>query len=552
MNLIAFVLRMCRRPMLVMALIALLSGACNAGLIAAVNQAMHSMDSISKGIMLAFIGLGLGRLLTSYVSQVMSVRFSQRAVAEMRQNLVRAILAAPLRQLEELGSARLIVALTDDIYNVTQALLAVPVTAVNVALLLGGAVYLGWLSGPLLVGLLLLAAIGSVGYSLLSKGAYRSLNRAREAEDRLFSHFRALTDGVKELKLHRTRRSVFLARDIDSATEAFQRHNITAENRFIVAQHWSHLLFYVLIGIMLFFIPMAAHVSDAARTGYVITALYLMGPLAGVLSSFALFGRANIALQKIEQLGALLRRSRTDTALAATSLPTRPFELLELVDVTHSYHHEQSDSHFLLGPISLAFEPGELVFIVGGNGSGKSTLAKIITGLYAPETGVIRLNGQPITDVNRDDFRQIFSTVFSDFFVFETLLGLEHPQLDARAKDYLTTLNLDRKVRVRDGVFSTTALSQGQRKRLALLTAYLEDRPFCLFDEWASDQDPQFKDFFYTRLLPDLRREGKAVVVITHDDKYFHLADRIIKLDCGQVEVERREPAEVLVAAEPH
>src|SRR6185295_8466500 len=123
-----------------------------------------------------------------------------------------------------------------------------------------------------------------------------------------------------------------------------------------------------------------------------------------------------------------------------------------------------------------------------------------------------------------------------DFFVFETLIGLEHPHLDARAKDYLRTLNLDRKVRVNDGAFSTTALSQGQRKRLALLTAYLEDRPFYLFDEWASDQDPQFKEFFYTRLLPELRTNGKAVVVITHDDKYFHLADRVIKLDYGQLE----------------
>jgi putative ATP-binding cassette transporter len=140
-----------------------------------------------------------------------------------------------------------------------------------------------------------------------------------------------------------------------------------------------------------------------------------------------------------------------------------------------------------------------------------------------------------ITDENRDDYRQLFSTVFSDFFLFETLLGLEHPHLDARATGFLAALHLDRTVLVRDGVLSTTALSQGQRKRLALLTAYLEDRPFYLFDEWASDQDPQFKEVFYTRLLPDLRANGKAVVVITHDEKYFHVADRVVKLDYGRV-----------------
>lgn len=538
MNLIAFVLRTCRAPMTVMASIALISGACNAGLIAAVNKSLHQFDPSAMMLVWAFVALGLGRLLTSLVSQMMSARFSQKAVAGMRRNLVRSILGAPLRQLEEIGSARLIVALTDDIYNVTQALLAVPVTAVNVALLLGGAAYLGWLSWELLVGLILFAAAGAVGYSLLSKGAYRSLNRAREEEDKLFGHFRALTDGVKELKLHRSRRSVFLARDIDSATAGFERHNIAAENRFIFAQHWSHLLFFAVIGIMLFSIPALAGVSEVARTGYVITALYLMGPLAGVLSSFALFGRANIALRKVEELGARLQASKPDAPLVPGTIKNAPFESLELLEVTHTYRHEKSDSHFMLGPISLTFQPGELVFIVGGNGSGKSTLAKMITGLYVPESGTVRLNGETVTAANRDDYRQIFSTVFSDFFVFETLLGLEHPQLDARAREYLTTLNLERKVRVCDGAFSTTALSQGQRKRLALLTAYLEDRPFYLFDEWASDQDPQFKEFFYTRLLPDLRSSDKAVVVITHDDKYFHLADRVIKLDCGQVEME--------------
>lgn len=535
MNLLAFVFRTCRKPMTAMALVALVGGACNAGLIAAVNAALRNTAKPAKSIVLAFVALGLGRLGASFISQMISVRFSQEAVATLRRNLVRAMLAAPLRQLEELGSARLIVALTDDVYNVTQALLGVPVFVVNVSLLMGGGVYLGWLSWRLLLGLMGFAALGSLGYSLLSRGAYQSLNRAREEEDRLFRHFRALTEGVKELKLHRKRRSVFLSRDIHVATEGYQRHNIAAENGFIFAQHWSHLLFYSLIGLMLFCVPVAGISSGAARTGYVITALYLMGPLAGVLSSFALFGRANIALQKIEQLGVSLRRLGTDAS--APGKPELPlsFERLELIEVTHSYHHERDDSHFILGPISLVFEPGELVFVVGGNGSGKSTLAKIITGLYTPETGTIRADGRMITDENRDDYRQLFSTVFSDFFLFETLLGLEHPHLDARATGFLAALHLDRTVLVRDGVLSTTALSQGQRKRLALLTAYLEDRPFYLFDEWASDQDPQFKEVFYTRLLPDLRANGKAVVVITHDEKYFHVADRVVKLDYGRV-----------------
>ena len=178
------------------------------------------------------------------------------------------------------------------------------------------------------------------------------------------------------------------------------------------------------------------------------------------------------------------------------------------------------------------------------NGSGKSPLAKIITGLYVPEAGEIRLDGEPITNKNRDNYRQLFSAVFGDFYLFDNLLGLKNANLDAQATEYLELLHLNHKVKVSNGVLSTTSVSQGQRKRLALLTAYLEDRPFYLFDEWASDQDPLFKNVFYTQLLPDLRARGKTVLVITHDDKYFDLADRIVKLDCGRI-VESEKPVEL-------
>jgi len=189
----------------------------------------------------------------------------------------------------------------------------------------------------------------------------------------------------------------------------------------------------------------------------------------------------------------------------------------------------------MIGPINLHFHAGELVYLVGGNGSGKSTLAKILTGLYTPEGGEIRVNGQVITNQNRDDYRQHFSAVFADFHLFDRFMGIKGENRDAQAQEYLEQLHLSHKVKIENGKLSTTELSQGQRKRLALLTAYLEDRSFYLFDEWASDQDPLFKDVFYTKLLPELKARGKTVLVITHDDHYFHLADRVIKLDYGQI-----------------
>jgi putative pyoverdin transport system ATP-binding/permease protein len=146
------------------------------------------------------------------------------------------------------------------------------------------------------------------------------------------------------------------------------------------------------------------------------------------------------------------------------------------------------------------------------------------------------LNGVPVTDSNREWYRQHFSAIFTDFHLFESYLGFNHTTLDQEVESYLKQLQLDHKVQVKDGVLSTTNLSQGQRKRLALLTAYLEDRPIYLFDEWASDQEPLFRDLFYKQILVKLKERGKTVIVITHDDRYFHLADHMIKLEYGKVE----------------
>jgi putative ATP-binding cassette transporter len=144
-----------------------------------------------------------------------------------------------------------------------------------------------------------------------------------------------------------------------------------------------------------------------------------------------------------------------------------------------------------------------------------------------------------VTDENRDWYRQHFTVVFSDFFLFDSLLGLEAPQLDDKAREYLVKLQLNHKLEVKEGVLSTTQLSQGQRKRLALLTAYLEDRSIYLFDEWAADQDPTFKQLFYHSVLPELKARGKTVIVISHDDHYYDVADRLIKLEDGKLEYDR-------------
>ncbi|MEV4152714.1 ATP-binding cassette domain-containing protein [Nocardia salmonicida] len=198
---------------------------------------------------------------------------------------------------------------------------------------------------------------------------------------------------------------------------------------------------------------------------------------------------------------------------------------------------ESDDAGFRLGPIDLVFEPGQITFIVGGNGSGKSTLAKLITGLYVPRSGSLSLNGERIDHDNIEWYRQNSSAVFTDFHLFEDYLGFDRPGIDADVQRYLDELQIAHKVTVQDGRLSTVDLSQGQRKRLALLTALLEDRQIYVFDEWAADQEPRFRDVFYHEILTDLKRRGKTVIVITHDDRYFDCADQLVKLDFGLVAV---------------
>ncbi|HEX3372086.1 MAG TPA: cyclic peptide export ABC transporter, partial [Candidatus Acidoferrales bacterium] len=321
---------------------------------------------------------------------------------------------------------------------------------------------------------------------------------------------------------------------------------IFAMNRYALADGWSQFMYFILLRVVLFAFPSMYHVSPKTLTAYVFISLYMMGPILGLVGSIPPFIRGQASLDKLGELqmaldnikeGARAEDSISTAELGAEQIPpvsTPP--LIEFRNVVFRRNSEQNDNAFTLGPIDLTLHPGELVFIIGGNGSGKSTLAKVITGLYPPQSGEILVDGDPVSAASQDSFRQLYSAVFSDFFLFNRLVGLDHSGKWAeRANEYLAELDLAKVVKLNGARFSTTSLSQGQRRRLALLVAYIEDRPVYVLDEWAADQDPEFRQIFYMKLLPELKEKGKTVVVITHDDRYFHLGDRVIKLDYGKV-----------------
>jgi ABC-type siderophore export system fused ATPase/permease subunit len=188
---------------------------------------------------------------------------------------------------------------------------------------------------------------------------------------------------------------------------------------------------------------------------------------------------------------------------------------------------------FGIGPIDLEVKSGEILFIIGGNGSGKTTLAKLLTGLYEPDEGKVLINNKVVESGYLSEY---FSTVFNPSFLFEKLYNINVKNKQSEIKKYLKVLNLEEKVVIEENKYNTIDLSGGQRKRLALLQCYLEDSPIYLFDEWAADQDPGYRNFFYRTLLPEMRKAGKIVIAITHDDHYFDVADKILKMKDGRLE----------------
>ena len=512
----------------------LLSGLCSAGLIAVISTGLSRADLSRTLLVAAFVGLVLGKVGANALSRLLLNRFSQRTLIDLCRNLSRQVLATPLSQLEHIGIPRILATLTEDVAVLGWAAQNIPTITTHAAVLVGCAVYLGWLSWPVLLAVVLFVLTGAFCYRILIARAYRHLERARDTRDLLFQHFRGLTEGMKELKLHADRRQAFLAERIDAATEALKHDALAGIRRHLTADAWSQILFYGLLGGLVFVAPAASGLSTEAQTGYLLTALYMMTPVWGVMELWPIMARARISLDKVRALGLSLGSSGT-AAASENRPPETRWDRLEFDGVTFAYPRDVDGRAFTLGPIDFTLRQGELVFLVGGNGSGKSTFVKVLSGLYSPQLGTIRLNGQAIADKNREGYSEHFSVVFSDFYLFDALLGLRGSGLDTRANRYLIELELDDKVQIKEGAFSTTALSQGQRKRLALLTAFLEDRPIYVFDEWAADQDPHYREIFYRRLLPDLKARGKTVVVISHDDRYYHLGDRIVRLDYGKI-----------------
>jgi putative pyoverdin transport system ATP-binding/permease protein len=509
----------------------LISGTGNVLLVAMMNYSLRPDGDFLPFLPYLFLGVLVVVVVTGVIAFLSVVQISQRIMIDLRLDLNHRILATPLQQLEEIGIDKLFTSLTDDVQTITQAFTVIPDFLMCLIISIGCLSYLAWLSPQtFLLGVIFLILGVGVYLWLLGKG-YRGFTAARENEDYLFKHFRGITLGNKELKLNQWKSRFFLQNELGTASETLRKHNIIALTAFRLAHAWGQVLFFAFIALALFG-PRPDDLYASSLVGFILTTTFLMTPLETMLNLVPIIFRGNVALEKIK--GLQLSNPATEPMIDAFRHRMSQPESLMLVGTTFKYCSMSNDG-FTVGPISLTLKSGKVVFLVGGNGSGKSTFAKLLVGLYIPTAGEMYLDSEPITNRNRDWYRQHFSVVFSDFYLFDFLLGANENHSISLASQYLRDFHLDGKVGIENDRFTTTALSQGQRKRLALLSAFLEDRPIYLFDEWAADQDSEFKNIFYTKILQDLKARGKAIIVITHDEAYYHLADQIVTLESGRL-----------------
>lgn len=534
-RLIAFLWRSSRGAFLVAVVAGMLGGLGGVGLLALIPRALEASGS-TAWLGWTFAALCVTTIAARVAAQIAMIRLAQGSVASLVRNLCERILALSLPRFERHDPAHLTAVLTEDVMVLTNALSAIPGLGINLTIVIGCFAYLGTLSPPLLLGTLAFLIPAVASYELLVQRGQARLMAARRDQDVLVEHFRALVEGFKELKLHRARRESFLTESIADSAARVRTGNTSGLALFAVVGGWGQFLYLSYLGILVFVMPAFITISRDRLAAAVLTIVYAFSPLDALLAALPFLARAGASMSRIDALGLAIAADSESPRTVATFGPFR--ESLTLDDVTYAYPSEQGGEGFTLGPIRLTIARGEILFLVGGNGSGKTSLVKLVAGLYEPRSGSIQLDGQTISEPDREAYRQLFTVVFADGFLFPSLQGLDPSDLDSRAGRLLAELKLDAVVTVRDGVFSTTRLSQGQRRRLALAAACLEDRPILVFDEWAAYQDPAFKRAFYREILPALKAQGRTLIVITHDDEYFSLADRLIHIVCGSLQAD--------------
>lgn len=516
------------------AFIAGVSGLANAVLLAIINSAAHAVSTETMNVQLFlmfFVAITLYIVSQRYILRVSSTEV-EKVIARVRVSVADKIRNADLQAIEGLGRARIFASMTTDTLTISQATAPMIIACQGAILVAFSLVYMFVLSPTAFYLTIVIVALGVMVHFKNRKELHAEITRSTAKEEEFFEALTHLLEGFKEVKLNAARgRELFehLKRIAGAAREMKTKTGVRYADYYIFTQ----VLFYLLIGAMVFILPGLSKVYSAQVARLTAAILFIIGPLTMVVGAFPVFRMATHAVEQIACLEADLGQAQNAASATAKGNGVVPaFSTIAVKDLVFSYPDQEGRPLFTVGPMSLTLTRGEILLLVGGNGSGKSTFLKLLTGLYYPTSGVIALDGMDVRTIGLKSFRQLFSAIFSDYHLFDRLYGLAVE--DRQVVDLLKLMQLEQKTFWQDGRFENQDLSTGQRKRLALIVSLLEDKPIYVFDEWAADQDPSFRQFFYETLLPEMKTRGKTIVAATHDDRYYHVGDRVLKMEAGR------------------
>jgi len=502
--------------------------------IAVVNMALKREDGDSEFMLTAFFLLSIviyssaQRFLMSEAS-----KGAERMIAELRRSVLEATRAADYASLQRIGRAPIYKAVTQEAQTISNTLPLIVVGAQQSVLLIFMSLYIAYLSTIAFV-LIGLFGIFAVWFHITRlAGLHKRTEALKRTQNRLFSAFSGMLAGRKEIAFNE-------ARGLDVVAHLQTHSARTRANTGRIRRHWAkqyvltQTLFYILLGVMVFAVPLFTETYHGVVIQATMAALFMIGSLSSLAQGIPAVNDTARSLQNIQALNDELRAceqtSDDEEPLAAGPHP----ETLTLDGVGYTFKDNQGRSTFTLQPTDATFQRGEIAFITGGNGSGKSTLFRLMTGIVHPDTGYMLLDREPVPEDGFGAYRDRIGVVFSDYYLFRSLLGLGEIDPD-KVSDLLARFELTGKVELVDGTFSTTDLSAGQRKRLALIVALLQDPPILMLDEWAADQDPHFRKVFYREILPSLAAEGRIIICITHDEQYFDIADTLYAMADGRM-----------------
>ena len=503
--------------------------------LATINAAISAR---ADGSMLVLYAVAAARLIafmiwSDYFSAVRGRLLSEGLAIRMRAHVAAEIGQANLRFVERETVSGLHYHLMNTVSIVTESYLTLLTFSSAAVALIFNILYVGWLS-PISLAVGLVVTI--LGIAVDVRFERTNLEQRKQLDSlRRQSHgaHHALLQGYKELRISGDKmadyrqRVAALHQDLLDATVKVARVSASG----LAATDFFQYSAITVIGLGL---PFVAVLEPITVMQLLAALLFTIGPVNTAVSTFCTFGRAQLGLDNLEKLShAVEQTGEKLPAECRATLP--PFETIELRNLSMRFDEAgEGVEDFQLGPVDLTIRRGDVVCISGGNGSGKSVLMRLLTGLYQPNGGEIRYNGVTLTREARQAYREQFTTVFNDFFLFKELLG-RRATAAAIGQKWLSHFGLAGKTRYADGAFSTIDLSTGQRKRLALTVSVLDECPILVLDEFAAELDSKNRDRFYRIWLPELRKMGKTVVIVSHDDEYFDAADILVRMDLGKV-----------------